>query len=254
MPEPLLTRFLPPLLAGRRAECFALIREALHRGCLAEEILAEVIWPAAAQVERLYREDQINAAVENMAYRIHRTIADQLQLYLPVKPFNGRRLLLVCASTSRGEVCAQVLADLLQSEGWEVYLVGSGVPRDELLKMVGELRPACLLIYGTQPSEVPGVRALIEIIRDMGACPAMSILVGGGVFDRAEGLWPEVGADGFAGTPADVLRLAPELRPRAPGSPRPPGLVKKRHRRRSTPWFEPAGEFHEPVAVPSGVA
>jgi methanogenic corrinoid protein MtbC1 len=250
MPEPLLTRFLPPLLAGRRAECLALIREVLNRGCRAEELLVQVIWPALAQVERLYREEQISAVVENMAYRIHRTIADQLQPYLPVKPFNGRRLLLIGAGTHREEVCAQVLADLFQSEGWEVYLVGSDVPRDELLKAAGELRPACLLIYGTQPSEVPEVRALIEIIREMGACPAMSILVSGGVFERADGLWQEVGADGFAGTPAEVLRLALEVRPRAPGSPRPPGLVKKRHRRRKTPAFEAAAEGRKPLAVP----
>lgn len=249
MPEPLLTRFLPPLLAGRRAECFALVREALNQGSRAEEILSGVIWPALAQVERLYREDQINAVVENMAYRIHRTIVDQLQPYLPVKPSNGRRILLTCAPTSREEVCAQVLADLLQSEGWEVYLVGSSVPRDELLKMVGELRPACLLIYGTQPSEVPEVRALIEIVREMGPCPAMSIIVSGGVFNRADGLWQEVGADGFAHTPADVLRMALEQRPRAPGAPRPSGIVKKRHRRRRSPMLEVPGAASQPTAA-----
>ncbi len=53
MPESLLIRYLQPLLAGRRAECFELITDAVRQGSPAEELLCEVIWPARAQIERL---------------------------------------------------------------------------------------------------------------------------------------------------------------------------------------------------------
>jgi len=64
MPEPLLTRYMQPLLAGRQAECFALISDALHDGRPARDVISDVVWPAMNQVDRLFRADQINAALE----------------------------------------------------------------------------------------------------------------------------------------------------------------------------------------------
>jgi len=231
MPEPLLTRYLQPLLAGRRAECFSLISEALRRGHSPEEIALDVVWPAAMQIDRLYRDDRIDSAVENMAARINRTIADQLQAHLPCRMPNGKRLIITCPDGQREELGAQMLADLLQSRGWDVYLVGSRVPHDELLRLVGQMRPHVLLIYGTQPGEVPAARRLVEIIREIGVCPTMNIVASGGVFDRVDGLWQEVGADVFAGSPREVVRIVEELPPRQPG-PRRMGIVKKRRRKR----------------------
>jgi hypothetical protein len=36
----------------------------------------------------------------------------------------------------------------------------------------------------------------------------MRIIVSGGLFNRAEGLWEEIGADGFAATAAEALQVA----------------------------------------------
>jgi hypothetical protein len=72
---------------------------------------------------------------------------------------------------------------------------------------------------------------MVENIREIGLCPDMNIVVSGGVFNRADGLWREVGADVFADNARDVLDIVNELGPRIPGA-RPIGLVKKRRRKR----------------------
>lgn len=231
MTEPLLTRYLQPLLAGRRAECFALLRFAIAEGRAAESLLRDVIWPAMAQVDRLFRDDRINVAVENMACRINRTVADQLQAHLPTAGPNGKRVLVSCADEPREELGAQMMSDLFQSDGWDVYFVGGGVPYDEMVGLVGQVRPNVFLIFGTQPEGVPLTRRMIETIREMNVCPTMNIIVSGGVYNRADGLWHEVGADVFAETARDVIAVANELGPRQGGLPR-VGLVKKRRRKR----------------------
>jgi len=233
MSEPLLIRYMQPLLAGRRAECFDLISDAVSNGLRADEAVQEVVWPAMAQIDRLYRDDRINTAIEHMACRINRTVADQLQAHLPKLARRGKRLLISCADTVHEELGAQMMADLFQADGWEAYFVGGGVPSDEVLGMVGELRPDLLLIFGTEPHGVPEVRQLVELIREVGACPTMNIMVSGGIYNRADGLWEEVGADVFAPTAREVLGLANDLKPREPQPPR-LGLVKKRRRRRRT--------------------
>jgi methanogenic corrinoid protein MtbC1 len=239
MPEPLLIHYLQPLLAGRRAECFALLTEALHSGTPAETLLADVLWPALAQVERLHRDDRINTAVEHLASRINRTLADQLQAHLPRRPANGQRVLVTCADGPHEELGAQMVADLFQADGWEVFSLGGGVPDDEVLALVGQLRPQVLLIFGAVPEAVPATRALVERIREIGTCPTMNIVVIGGIFNRAEGLWREVGADASCEHLREVLPLANGLGPRVPNAPR-VGLVKKRRRRRKTAALVPA--------------
>lgn len=231
MSDPLLTRYLLPLLSGRRAECFSLIRDALTDGKPATAIVYDVIWPAMAQVERLFRADRIDSAHENMACRINRTIADQIQARLPSGLPNGKRMLLICADRPSEELGAQMTADLLQAEGWDVYFMGGGVPQDEVLALVGELRPQGMVVFGTGPTGVPDTRKLVDLIREVGVCSTMNVIVSGGVFNRADGLWREVGADHFAENARDVLSIAADMQPRKPGTPR-VDVVKKRRRRR----------------------
>jgi len=231
VPEPFLIRYLQPLLAGRRAECFDLVSEALQNGVGAEELICDVVWPAMAQIERLFRDDRINTAAEHLACRINRTVADQLQAHLPKRPRHGKRVIVACADGPHEELGAQMVGDLFQSEGWEVFFVGGGVPDDEVLAMVGQLRPEVLLIFGAEPEAVPNTRAMIERIRDVGTCPTMNIVVIGGIFNRAEGLWREIGADACCDTPRGALATADSLGPRVAHAPR-VGLVKKRRRRR----------------------
>lgn len=231
MNEPLLTRYLQPLLGGRRAECFHLIRHALAEGRSAEALMRDVVWPSMAQVDRLFRDDRINIASENMACRINRTVADQLQAALPVRDANAKRVLVTCADEPREELGAQMMADLFQADGWDVFFVGGGVPYDEMAGLVGQLRPHVLLVFGTDPEGVPLTRRMIDMIREMNVCPTMNIIASGGVYNRADGLWREVGADVFAETARDVVDTANALGPRQGGIAR-VGLVKKRRRKR----------------------
>ncbi|MBK8914740.1 MAG: cobalamin-dependent protein [Phycisphaerales bacterium] len=231
MSEPLLLRYMQPLLAGRRADCFGLIRSAVSRGQDARKLISDVVWPAMTQIDRLYRDDVINCVVRNMAARINRAVADQLQPHLPPATPIGKRVLITCAESENEEAGAQMIADLLESTGWEVYFVGGGVPHDEIIAAVGQLRPDVLLIFGTTPQDVPASRRLVEWLREVNTCPTMNIVVSGGVFNRADGLWREVGADAFCEDSDDVLETLAMLTPRTPGIKR-TGGVKKRHRKR----------------------
>ncbi len=238
-----LDRYLEPLLRGDRHQCKEVITGVLRLGVDPRLIYEKVLWPAMDRVDEMYRVDSINTAVEHMATRINRVLADQVQSRLPREEPNGKKVLVICADNEPEELGAQMTADLFESDGWEVYFVGGGVPRDEILAMAGQLRPDLLLIFGTQPSGVPGVRALIETIREMGVNPTMNVMVSGGVFNRAEGLWEEIQTDLFARSAQEALEVANVAHPReaevrVPGAPK-----KKRRRRRRPPLLEQAANM-----------
>jgi methanogenic corrinoid protein MtbC1 len=229
--ERLLERFLDPLLHGRRQECRDVLATALSDAPTAETLYRKLMWPALEEVGRMYREGRISLATEHMATRIGRVLADQLQTELVRKEPNGKRILISCADHEPEELGAQMCADLFEADGWDVFFIGGGVPNDEILSLVGKLRPEVLLIFGTQAEDLPVVRQLIDLIRDIGANPTMNIMISGGIFSRAEGLWKEVQADLFATTAAEALQIAGAAEPRHPVV-RLPDVPKKRRRRR----------------------
>jgi hypothetical protein len=57
-------------------------------------------------------------------------------------------------------------------------------------------------------SDAPAIRQLIDTIREINAWPNMRIMLSGGVFNRAEGLWEEIGADLYAENAAQAVEMA----------------------------------------------
>ncbi len=229
----LVEEYMGPLLAGNRTACRQFVLGQLEKTPDVSVLYHELIWPAMERVEKLYRGDRINVAAEHMATRINRAIADQIQLKLPTADPLGKRILIACADGEPEELGAQMCADLFESRGWEVYFLGGGVPNDEILSLVGQLRPDILMLYGTQPAGVPGVRRLVDLIREIGVNPTMNIMVSGGVFNRAEGLWKEVSADLAAKTAQQAITLAEDATPRVPPAAKPGAPKRRRRRRRS---------------------
>lgn len=239
MSRRLVDRYMEPLLAGNRVLCRELVNKEVAADVPGRKLYEDLLWPAMERVEQLYRKDQINIATEHMATRINRTLADQLQASLVRHSSNGKRVVIMCAHGEPEELGAQMCSDLFESDGWDVYFVGGGVPNDEMLGLVGQLRPDILLIFGTQPRGVPVIRELVDKIREIGCNPTMNIIVSGGVFNRADGLWREISADHFAPTAREALVTANHAEPRPPEV-RIPGAPKKRRRRRRPPLLAAA--------------
>ncbi len=206
--EDVLARYLEALLRGDRRACRCVVEETMQTGVPANSIYLHLIWPVMAEIERLMRSDKITSVQEHLATRINRTIIDQLQNKLPRRPAKHKKAAVCCARDELQELGAQIIADLFESDGWQVRFLGGGLTNDDIFAFINEYAPDVLLIYGTAPKQAPDVRRLIDRIRGVNAWPDMRIVVSGGLFNRAEGLWEEIGADGFAPTAAEVLHVA----------------------------------------------
>ena len=206
--EDVLARYLAPLLRGDRKACRSVVEETLQSGIPANSVYLHLIWPVMAEIERLSRLDKITSVQEHLATRINRTIVDQLQNKLPRRPIRNKRVAVTCTRDELQELGAQIITDLFESDGWEVRFLGGGLTNDDVFAFVNEYAPDVLFIYGTTPKQAPDVRRLIDRIRGVNAWPNLRIIVSGGLFNRAEGLWEEIGADGFASTAAEALQVA----------------------------------------------
>ena len=75
----------------------------------------------------------------------------------------------------------------------------------------------------------------------------VGVVVSGGVFNRADGLWEEIQADLFAKTAGEAVDIARDVKPRPPEN-RVPGAPKKRRRRRRPPLLAQAEMASQPSA------
>ncbi len=177
-----LDRYLGTLLAGDRPACRAVIEETLQTGMTANNVYMDVIWPIMAEIDKLYRQDRINAAQEAFATRINRTIVDQLQNKLPRKVIKNKKVVVCSGANEQAEQGGQMITDLFESDGWEGRFLGGKVNNDDILAFVHSYGPDVLLLYGIAAIDAPQIRHLIDTVKSINACPEMKIMLSGGVF------------------------------------------------------------------------
>ena len=212
-------RLIETLIDGDRSEARSIVGQQLAAGLSPEELLCDLFWPAYETVDRLFRGDQISTLGHNLATRLLRTLVDQNSAKLLEAEIDdagqGRSVLGFCGPSESEELGAQMAVDLLEARGFGVRFAGAGVANDEIISRIHEHRPEVVVMFCSAPADLPGIRELIDTVRDMGVCKDTQIVVGGGVFNRAEGLAEEIGADLWAADPLDLVETmiaAPEHR------------------------------------------
>ncbi len=199
-------KLLEALIDGDRIVSRAIVEEALTIGS-AEDIVAELYWPTHETIEKLFREDQLSTMGHHLATRLLRTLVDQASQHYIYQPSNGRTVFAVCGPNEADELAGQIAADFLEREGYSIRYAGGGIAGDEILEMVQNSQPDVLLLFASAASDLPAARALIDQLGEIGACRKTQIVVGGGVFNRAEGLAEEIGADLWAEDPCELCEV-----------------------------------------------
>ena len=221
-------RFLETLISGNRGEARGILDECLIADIPAERIIERLFWPTLDMIHKMYKKDQLSVLSHHFATRLMRMLVDQTQMRLEFRPRNGKRILLLCGPHGQEELGAQMAADMLEAAGYEVFFAGGGVANDEIVEQIGQSEPDALVVFSSAPTDLPHIRQLIDRIHDLGICPRMQIVVGGGVFNRAEELPQEIGADLWARTPNELVdKIDNESDRRAPAEQRTVGRRRR---------------------------
>lgn len=202
--EVLIERFFDTLVSGDRKAATQIVEDCLAPGVLPQRLITELFWPTYETIEKLHRNDQLSSLSHHLATRLLRVLVDRAAAcYEHAMPLN-RRVFAICGPDEPEELGAQMAVDLLEAAGFEVSFTGGGVPPDEILGHVHEAKPDVLLMFCSAASDLPTLREMIDKIHEIGACPNLQVVVGGGVFNRAEGLAEEIGADLWANNPIEL--------------------------------------------------
>jgi methanogenic corrinoid protein MtbC1 len=229
--EILTERLFEALISGNRSEARGIVEEQILSGVTQEILLTDLFWPTYEMIEKLHREDRVSSLAHNLSTRLLRVLVDQCSRELlnnsDASPV-GRTVFACCGPSEGSELGGQMAVDLLEAAGFDVRFAGGAVPIDEIRETVQRTKPSALLMFCSEPSDLPEIRVLIDTLHEIGACPHTQVIVGGGVFNRAEGLAEEIGADLWASHPLELVdRMIDEATVRATEDQRTVGRTRK---------------------------
>lgn len=119
------------------------------------------------------------------------------------------RVLLCTVREDQHDIGKDIVKILLEGSGFEVFDLGVDVPTNVVLEKVKELEPEVLCVSAFMTSTMPEQERLIELLNAQGLHGKVKVVVGGAPVTR--GWAKKIGADGWAGSALDAIKIVKKL-------------------------------------------
>lgn len=118
----------------------------------------------------------------------------------------------VIIGTVRGDIHSigkDIVATLLEAEGFEVINMGEDVPTERFIETVKQHKPHILGLSSLLTATMPMQKEVIDALKKEGLRDHVKVLIGGG---PTTSKWAkEIGADGWAGDAVSAVKLARDI-------------------------------------------
>lgn len=194
--------FLQSILAADRRAAATIAREALAQGHALMDVYVDLVQESLYELGRLWEGNRITVAQEHAGTAVCQYVLAQLYAGMPVSSRRRGRAVVTGVEGEFHQVGANLVADALEADGWNVRFLGANTPRAGVLQALGEHNADALCISVTMLFNISMARELVREARAQRT--ALTVVVGGAAFRAAPDLWREVDAD----SRADDVRAA----------------------------------------------
>ncbi len=189
---PLRLAYLGAALAGKRGAAWDATSEARQQGLSVADVYREILLWTQRRLGELWASAGITVAAEHMASSVTQSVIARLYAEIPGERSAGRALI----AGVEGELHllpAQLAADLLEINGWDVCFVGTNVPDAAVLAAIEAEKPDVLGLSVTMSFNLPRTVGLVKAVR--ARFPKLPVVIGGRAVRGTEGLAGELGVD-----------------------------------------------------------
>lgn len=208
--------YLQAVRSGERRAALNIVLEALRAGATVPDVYVDILQPVQYQIGRLWERNEISVAEEHVATAITQYVLGHLYSLLEIPEQTLGNALVTGVRGELHQLGGNMVADVLEADGWNVRFLGTQLPHKGILEAVEEHQPRLVGISATVLSNLPAVADLVADVRR--ACgPDTFVIVGGGAFRASPELWKDMGADGVGRDLREAVALANGLIPEAEG-------------------------------------
>ncbi|MSN26832.1 MAG: cobalamin-binding protein [Geobacter sp.] len=183
--------YLREILAGNRKTALEIIMDAYRGGYPIPGIYMDIFQEAMYEIGRLWETNRITVADEHMGTAITQYVMSNLYQHFEIADHQRGRLVVTGVQGELHQVGANMVADVLESDGWNVQFLGTNVPAEGVIHSISQHRADLFGISSTMLFNVPKVIQLVEAVRrEFGN--SINIILGGGAFKALQKLPPEL--------------------------------------------------------------
>lgn len=201
------------LLSADLVGAQAVIDEAVAAGASVRGVYLDVLQPTLYEVGRLWSHAEISVAQEHLATAATQSAMARLAESLGGGPRGTHPgvAVVACVSDELHALGGRMVADFLQSDGWDVHYLGALTRSDDLPALASRLGAKVVALSAALPARIPRVREVVAALQALD--PAPFVLAGGQAFGGSRERALATGADAFAG---DAGAASTVLRERFP--------------------------------------
>lgn len=158
-------QFLQSILAGKRMQAVAVINVGLVHEIPILDLYVHIIQESLYQVGKLWEENKISVAAEHLATAVTQFVLAQTYGHLKFPKQNKGNLILTGVQNELHQVGSNMVADVLESHGWNVHFLGSNLPSSSILDAIHNHHANVVGISTTMVFNIPQTKDLIRQIR-----------------------------------------------------------------------------------------
>ena len=171
------TAFLDALLSRDSGRARETVQMAVAAGVPVPDIYLELLAPALREIGHRWAMGTLNVAEEHYATAIAQSLLDGLSMRLRRPPKDGRLAVVSGTPEELHALGTRMVADFLETDGWEVILLGAGAPAGDVTTLVDHEQPDLVALSTATAGVLDGVVDLLARLRAL--APAPLLVVGG---------------------------------------------------------------------------
>lgn len=204
-------RYVEALLEGDRNTILELSNKYVRKASDINKFYREIIQPSMYRIGELWENNVISVSKEHLSSALVNTIisSQYIKFMENLEPWRGKALI-TAASNEFHVIGAQMVANCLDAEGWEVDYLGANIPMTDLMDHLRGYRPQIIGISVAMHFNLEKTKRIIDEIRNefKDSCP--KIMLGGLAFYNQPELPYKAGADGYAKDCHEAVELSKE--------------------------------------------
>jgi methanogenic corrinoid protein MtbC1 len=151
--------FMTTMLQGDREGALAFVSRALEGGASLEAVVTGLLAPALVDLGRRWASAEIGVGESQAAAVIVRAALSRSAT--SSTPTERPAVAVCCPEGEAHELAAEMVAEVLRSEGWPAELLGATVPAADVRSYLDRRKPMALLVSCTTPCGLPGAARMV---------------------------------------------------------------------------------------------
>lgn len=200
--------YLGDLLAGRWKAAAEKVMTAFDQGCSIAEIYVDVFQESLYAIGALWESNRISVEQEHMGTAITQYVMSKLYEHMEVSERRRGRVVMTGVQGELHQVGAHMVADVLESDGWDVLFLGANVSPELVILGVRRHKAHILGISASLVANISKVCRLVAMVRGEFGDEAPAMLLGGRAFDAMQQLPTELEGCRLARDLHDAVELA----------------------------------------------